>query len=326
MLRLFHSIFGAEKGPEHYPETLVREAIERAVDGTDPWLRGLSGYSRKLRPAVLHAIDHVVTLVDGMEDALELSRQRYDDDPQLRLFFISAEQIDKLLATDPVLTAFHGEAGHSAQSVWALLTMECEQRQVFGFEQQGEMIVRDVAQITVSMSGHRLIDPTAEQNETRRLLKRRAFDHLLTLALARIAAIQEVREDLVQHRTLLQSKLNYLQRGDWGFGGHGSDVPAPVAELQQKLDAIEIQLAEVGGDDRYLELNLAILIDVLANAEHQLWVEPLPLIVDRMGIRRNQASAEAPELVLTELHNKAGRRMVARLAMLPASAAGHARQ
>jgi len=318
MLRLFHSIFGTEKETDRYPETLVREAIERAVDGTDPWLRGLSGYRRKLRPAVLHAIDHVVALVDGLEDALELSQQRYDGDPQLRLFFISAEQIDKLLDSDPVLTAFHGEAGHSARPAWALLTMECEQRQAFGFEQQGEMIVRDVAQITVSMSGHRLLDPAADQNETRRLLKRRAFDHLLTLALARITAIKDIREDLVEHRTLLQSKLNYLQRGDWGFGGHGRNVPAPVAEMQQKLDDIEIKLSEVGGDDGYLELNLAILIDVLANAPQQLWVEPLPLIVDRMGIRRNQASTDAPELVLHELHNKAGRRLVARLVMLPA--------
>lgn len=317
MLRLFHSIFGTEKADENYPESLVREAIERAVDATDPWLRGLSGYRRKLRPAVVHAIDHVVALVDGMEEALDLSGQRYDDDPQLRLFFISAEQLDRLLAADPALSAFRAETGHSGQPAWALLTMECDQRQAFGFEQQGEMIVRDVARITVSMSAHRLLDPAVDPAETRRLLKRRAFDHLLTLALARIAAIKDIREDLVEHRTLLQSKLNYLQRGDWGFSGHGRDAPAPVAEIQQKLDDIEIKLSEVGGDDRYLELNLALLIDVLANAQEQLWVEPLPLIVDRMGIRRNQVSADAPELVLQELHNKAGRRLVARLVRLP---------
>lgn len=317
MLRLFHSIFGAEKSAGDYPESLVREAIERAVEATDPWQRGLSGYRRKLRPAVVHAIDHVVALVDGMEEALELSGQRYDDDPQLRLFFISAEQLEGLLAADPALTAFRAEAGNSGRPAWALLVMECEQRQIFGFEQQGDIILRDVAQTTVSMSAHRLFDPAADPAETRRLLKRRAFDHLLTLALARISAIKEVREDLVEHRTLLQSKLNYLQRGDWGFGGHGRDVPAPVAELQKKLGEIEAQLAEVGGDDHYLEMNLALLSDVLAHAEQQLWVEPLMLIVDRMGIRRERAAADAPELVLQELHNKEGRRLVARLVRVP---------
>jgi hypothetical protein len=52
MLRLLHSIFGSEQKGS-YPESLVREAIERAVEGTDPWLRGVSGYRRKLRPAVM---------------------------------------------------------------------------------------------------------------------------------------------------------------------------------------------------------------------------------------------------------------------------------
>ncbi len=38
MLKLLQSIFGSTKQGS-YPESLVREAIERAVDGTDPWLR-----------------------------------------------------------------------------------------------------------------------------------------------------------------------------------------------------------------------------------------------------------------------------------------------
>ena len=59
MLRIFYSIFGGDEEAGRYPDTLIKAAIERAVDGTDPWLRGLSGYPRKLRPAVLHAIDHV---------------------------------------------------------------------------------------------------------------------------------------------------------------------------------------------------------------------------------------------------------------------------
>ena len=70
MLRLFKSIFQKDDAPGRYPDSLVREAIERAVDGTDPWLRGLSGYRRKLRPAVVAAIDHVIALVDGLQPPL----------------------------------------------------------------------------------------------------------------------------------------------------------------------------------------------------------------------------------------------------------------
>ena len=321
MLRLFHSIFGVDSKAQRYPEKLVREATERAVDGTDPWLRGLAGYRRKLRPAVLHAIDHVVSLVDALESPLELSRENYGIDPYLRLFFISFEQLDKVVRTDPAVAAFRREAGQPSPPAWALLMMECERRRTFGAELVGATIMRDVAQVTVGMAGHRLLDPTADLAETRRLLKRRAFDHLLTLALARIAAVQDVREDLMRHRTLLQSKLSFLQRGDWGFSDPGREVPLPVSELQTQLEEIEAQLLEVGGDDRYIEKNLEILIDVLANAERQLWGQPLTLIVDRMGIMRSTTADDAPELTLTELHNQAGRQLVARLVKVPPASA-----
>jgi hypothetical protein len=318
LLRLFHSIFGTHKADQRYPDTLVNMAIERTVDSTDPWLRGLSGYRRKLRPAVVHAIDHVVAMVDNLGEVLELSSKSYDAEPELRLFFISTAQMNSLLKADPMLSAFRREAGHTAVPTWALLVMSCEQRQTFGVALQGATIVRDVSQITVSMSDHRLLDPTADLAETRRLLKRRAFDHLLTLALAEITAAQHVREDLAQHRSLLQAKLDFLQRGGWGFESPDQDVPPPEADLQRQLEVIDSQFSELGGDDLYLEKHLEILVDVLANAEHQLWAQPVPLIVDRMGIKHSMAAEDAPELTLTELHNKAGLRLIARLVMMPA--------
>ncbi len=320
MLRLFHSIFGDAPETDRYPESLVRAAIERAIDGTDPWLRGLSGYRRKLRPAVLHALDHVVSLVDGLEEPLELSRENYGSDPFLRLFFISTGQMETLLQDDRDLAVMRGAAGDSSATVWALLTMACERRGAFGVDLLGETIVRDVAQVTVSMAGHRLLDPATDLAESRRLLKRRAFDHLLSLALARIAAVEDVREDLLKRRTLLQAKHNMLENSNWGFSAPGNEMP-PLDEVHRQLDEIETQLLEFGGDDRYIEKHLEIVTDVLTSAEHQLWAQPLTLIVDRMGIQRRTAADDAPELVLTELHNAAGRRLVARMVCIPP---GHA--
>jgi len=320
MLRLFHSIFGNEPGANRYPETLVQAAIERAVGGNGPWLCGCSGYRRKLRPAVVHALDHVVALVDHLDEPIELSRQNYGSDPYLRLFFISFGQLDTLLRGDPALTALRSKAGASA-TAWALLVMACEQRGGFGVDLLGETIVRDVAQVTVSMAGHRLLDPTGDLAETGRLLKRRAFDHLLTLALRRIAAVEDIREDLLKRRTLLQAKHDMLEGRRWGFNESSRETP-PIDEVHQQLDDIEAQLLDFGGDDRYIEKHLEIVTDVLANAERELWVQPLPLIVDRMGIKRQVATADAPELTLTELHNAAGQRLIARLVQIPPSVAG----
>jgi hypothetical protein len=192
-----------------------------------------------------------------------------------------------------------------------------------GAELAGETIVRDVAQVTVGMAGHRLLDPCVDPIENRRLLKRRAFDHLLSLALARIAAVEDVREDLLRRRTLLQAKHDMLENSSWGFSDPSRETPPELNEVHRQLDDIEAQLLDFGGDDRYLEKNLEIVNDVLGNAERHFWTQPLTLIVDRMGIRRNTPADDAPELTLTELHNAAGRRVIAQLVKIPPVAAAH---
>jgi hypothetical protein len=316
MLRIFHALFGASADHERYPEELVEDAIERAVDGTNPWLRGLTGYRRRLRPAVMHAIDHIVALANSMQAPLELSPAAYGREPQLQLFFISSSHMEQILRADPALSAFRAVPGNADRPVWAELVMKCEQHRAFGADLLGETVVRDVPQVTVSMSGHRLLDPTADLAETRNHLMKRSYQHLLELALARIAAVENVREDLLQQRTLLQAKQEALGRTGWGFRS-ADESSAQEDELHRQLEDIDRQLREVGGDDAYLEKDLEILSDVLAHAEHQLWVDALTLIVDRMGIKRNVASADAPQLELRELHNAAGLVLVARMVMVP---------
>jgi len=102
-----------------------------------------------------------------------------------------------------------------AESVFALLIMELRERNVLGVALEGDQLRRDVAQVTVSFTKHRLVDPTATEDETRRLLKRRAFDHLLTLALGGIAESHGERSDLEHERTLLHNKIAALASGHW---------------------------------------------------------------------------------------------------------------
>lgn len=75
MLRLFQSILGIDRDPAsaHSPELITR-ALERAVDATDSRVRTVSGYQKELRPAVVHAVDHVFDLVDGLPAPLDITR------------------------------------------------------------------------------------------------------------------------------------------------------------------------------------------------------------------------------------------------------------
>jgi len=315
MLRFLQSIFGGvEQG--RYPESLVTEAIERAVDGTDPWLRALSGYKKKLRPAVLRAIDHVVALVNALPPPIAVGYGSYGSDPWLKAFFMSTAEMRQILGSDRNLAEFLKEPAAAASQVIALLMMEIQERVGFGVALSGDVVVHDVPQVTVSFVGHRLIDPSENEEKTRRQLMRRAYDHLLSIALGCITIVKGEREDLERRRMLLNAKLELLRRGGWGFDETGSSEKPQSAAMEEQLVQIEAKLQEVGGDDRMLEVYLGIVADVLGRPEEYLWSRQETLIVDRLGIKRSEPADDAPELKVGVLCNATGQNRVVTLVTL----------
>jgi hypothetical protein len=314
MLRLFQSIFGRNDAPGSYPKALIGEAIERAVDGTDPWLRGVTGYRRKLRPVVVTAIDHVISMVEGFHAPIELSQDSYARNPLLRACFVSSQQIQDLLNQDPALNAFRNQQCESRPAcVYALMMMHKDERQAFGAELMGDMLVRDVPQITVSFSHHRFIDLSADIEETKRLLKRRAYDHLLTLALNKIVVMRDERERLGRNRDLLQAKLNLFRLGRWGFDALDKTSAPTTEELEAEMAVIENQLLDLDGADQPIESHLKVVQDVLGSPQDYLWTRKVRLAIDPMGIKRNQPSNQAPELWVDQIQNSAGRDVIVSL-------------
>lgn len=303
MLRLLQSIFGKDKQGS-YPESLVMEAIERTVEGTDPWLRAVSGYRKKLRPAVIRAIDHVVKLVDALPPPVPMRLSGYSDDRLLKSFFISAAEMKQILAGDPSLAPFREVSAPTR--IVALLAMEKQENVAFGAGLSGDVVIRDVARVTVSFAAHRFLDPTGDEAETRRLLKRRAFDHLLGLALKRLTGMKSDREDLERRRTLLQAKLNLLEREGWGFDRAVAAVRHDVAAVEERLGEIELQLLDLGGDDM-LDAYLTTVADVVGMPGEYLWARNETIFVDRMGIKHQEPADDAPGLRLNMLYNAEGR-------------------
>lgn len=320
MLKLFQSIFpaGADKLGT-YPDDLIERAIERAVDGTDRRLRALTGYKKSLRPAVIHAIDHVVGLVDSLAPPLELDRRNYGTNAELNAYFASVDHMNEILSRDAEMRQWQkSPASTVAERVFALLIMELRERNVLGVALEGNELRHDVAQVTVSFNKHRLVDPTTVEDDNRRLLKRRAFDHLLTLALGGIAEAHGERSDLQRERDLLRSKLATLAAGHWGFGDDtdeaaGEAPPDPLA-LEQRIKDIDAQLSTLSTG--LLNTHLDVLVDVLARAEQNLRGESVTLSIDRQGVKQSQTSAQFPAITLATLHNSAGRSIVVRLASI----------
>ncbi len=313
MLKLFQCIFGNDTTTGSYSDSLVTDAIERAVDGTDPWIRAVGGYKKKLRPAVLCSIDHVMSLVDGMAPPIVVEPGIFDSDSLLRTFFISTADMRKILTSDRNLAEFHRRQAVTLPRVIALLVMEKQEKVFLGAELSGDIVLRDVPQIAVCFDAHHLLDPAANEEETRHQLKRRAYDHLLSLALRRISIIKTERGKLERYRALLQSKLNLLQRGGWGFVETTDDERLDVTGVEELLGKIETQLLELGGDDRMLEVYLGIVTDVLSRPEEHLWTRKEKLNVDRMGIKRSKAACDTPEVTLDMMSDDEGRNLAVSL-------------
>lgn len=316
MLRFFQSIFRSDTTAGKHPESLVKAAIERAVDSTDPWIRAVSGYKKKLRPSVIKAMDHVVTLADGMAPAIVVKPGSYDTDPKLRTFFISKADMRKILGNDRNLAEFRRKKAGPTSLISAMLAMELKESVFTGAALSGDIVLHDVPQVAVSFEAHRLYNPASSENETRRQLKIRAYDHLLSLALRRITIIKTEREKLEKYRMLLQAKLNLLQRGGWGFDEVLGDERLDVKEVEKQLARIESDLLEIGGDDHMLEVYLGVVLDVLGRPEEHLWFSKETLIIDQMGIKRRKTAGDTREVTLDVINNSEGRSLVVSLITL----------
>jgi hypothetical protein len=314
MLSFFQSIFGIEpEAPSGYPEHRVTQAIERAVDGTDPRLRALGDYAHELRPAVLMAINHVMSLTAGLPEPVELSRAGYRNDSRLAAFFASIEHMHEVIAADPRVMNFRlGPQGGSAYTVLALMVMQKKERTVLGMELNGERVRKDVQQTAVHFTAHRFEDLALRDEEFHDQIRRRTFDHLLQIALHRIATAREKRGELRQQQQLLQQKLRALDAGHWGFETSGEEGAQALSEadLQARIAELEAQLISMGADKGVLQIRLGLIKEVLSDAERQLMHHKTDLIVDRMGVKRQLGDEAVLELHLDEIQSALGQSMV----------------
>lgn len=316
MFKLFEQIFHRDAGPATtYPDELIHRAIERAVDATDPRMRMLSSYKKALRPAVIHAVDCVVTLVNGLFGPVPLSSEGWRSRAIVGALFASADSLRAVVACDRACRDFAMMHRLVKEPVTALLLAKCSEKHTFGYDVVDDRTVADVPLTVVSFDEHRLIGLAAHESETRRLLQLRAFDYLLAQALQEITAVKDVRQDLNTRKKLLRAKLDIVARSN----GRMADEPnlAGRHELQQKLDAIESALHEAGADADVLQGNLDIAIATLTDAGQRLRLEAQTLYLDNMHYLRPAGHPGAVELSLQMLRDNHDGAMVAQLVAIP---------
>jgi hypothetical protein len=126
------------------------------------------------------------------------------------------------------------------------------------------------------------------------------------MALARVAEVGGERETLEASQSVLRAKLRAVRSARMDFSEGGGEAPPDAAALEAKLADIESQLAATGTGSTVIAKHLDLVAESLLRAEEQLWVAPVTILMDRLGIKQAAPGNTTIELQLRELHNAAG--------------------
>lgn len=280
--------------PDRVTNELVDWAVDKAVTLTNPRLKLLPGYQQRLAPAVASSIDFLRAQVPLLPCAHPLSAKTWSSDPALRAFFVAPTDIPAVLGGSGNLRTFFDKFPE-LDAAYLILGMSFKEQRVFGMALHGEMVQRDVAQISVSFSDHRARICSHDEARLRRIVGVEVFEYLVAHALAEIGEERVERRELQENRSLIRSRLRLLQQHGPGLGSMFGAEPAARSEqekLAAKLLDNERQLEALGGSESVLESEIETLISVLNAPQKVLNFEAKRLRLDTMNVVRDARSNE----------------------------------
>jgi len=295
----------AAKADARARDNELRVAIEHVVDAINPKLRAVSGYRKKLKPAVARSLAFSAGLVEQLPAAVEVNGKAWSKDPTVRAFFSGVGDLQRVYSrSDEVHEYFERHA--DGESCYALLSMLRKERSVLGMEMHGDVMRRDVRQTSVSFTDHRVVKPVSSQAALRKELEQRAFEALVTYALECITQRVSSRNSLQEQRQLLDMQLRLAHAKSAsltplleGKGGEVIDIEALRKRREQTEEELEQLRTGLTTLDDYIER----ISEVLGDPQAHLRVGRVSMRLNKMNIKlEGAASAEdGHQLELTEV-------------------------
>lgn len=285
--------YRAQKYEQRQKASALVELVERMVQDSDPSIRMVSGYRRRLRRPVETALEYIEGLISSIPGPYGLFPGSWDKDPLIHALFVSPEELRSLLRNTADLKTFFQES--AMETAVALLTATRRERTILGTTQEGGILRRDVPQAAVEFLDHRLVAPAATEEELRRELVRRGLNLMATHTLEEILRIHSIREELSKERRMLALQLKIRHGRERGLDRlltGESRRNAGSMEARQLLEEIDKQLMELdpgsGGPQEFLRR----LETVLLGPSQFLTEKTIGMRLNWMGIKLEEGSTE----------------------------------
>jgi hypothetical protein len=290
-----------------FPERDLNRYLDLTVDTIDPRLRSVPGYKRKLRPALSASLSYVNDLIEAIPGPVEVCRQTFSRDPQVRAFFVSVDHMREVFSNCKEVRDFFKDPMHAGEDAcYAFLVMNRHERHTLGIDLEGDYLRRDVQQTQVSFTNHRVVKPADSEGKVRRDLCERALENIVGEALGRIAAIQTRRAELAARRTQLrikrkQRQIHFRALDALLTGGCESDTECRA--LDAELADVEQALRASAGHLATLNDTVEQLCDVLTHPSDYCRLDRRSLCVDNVGVKVDNGSSRAGhEVHFADIH------------------------
>jgi hypothetical protein len=294
---------GAASDGERRRHPALREAIDLVVTGTEPRLRGVSNYGRKLAPAVARMLEYFDACGAWLAAPVAVSAAAWSADPLVRTLFASPGELQELFSASKELRAFF-QAHPECPEAYVGLGATRVERRTLGMALSGEVLQREVAQTLVSFADYRVFGACASEAELRRSVERRGFGFLIGEALEQIVEEQNCRLGLEHEQHMLDLKLKALEhkRGaaDSLLGASG-ELDAQIGELRARAQRGRHTLGEARASLATLEDYVAHICDVLGRPERYMTQERVTLRVNRMNVKVESPDEPGDELTFSEV-------------------------
>lgn len=273
-------------------EKALAQAIEQVLKASAPLACSLRDCRRDLRSPVQNALDYLRRAIAAIPGPVALSPELWGQDPLLHALFVDAEEMKAVLAADRRLRTFFSQ--HRQPQAFALLTATKQERTIFASVLEGGIVRRDVPQTAVEFHDHRFVDPASAAEDTRRALKQRALNALVTQVLERLLSIRALKDELKEQQRILSIQFKIQQTRMQGLdalkANDASLESAPPSEPQVLAD-IARQLQELDAESDSPEEYLRQLTSVLNAPQQALAVTPISLRLNWMGVKQAEVSS-----------------------------------
>jgi hypothetical protein len=304
--RVVSTLFGQADVKDAAEQRLLADTIEMIVDTVEPRVRLHPSYRKKLQGCVSATIAYLRSAGKTPLEPVLLTRAKWGEDARVNAFFARADDVPVFLGRSGELRAFFDDpANAGVGEAFALLGMRKEEKTIFAPRLEGAILTQDVAQTVVNFSDHRLVAPSATEQQTRLEVGRRIVRRLAQVALSRIVALDQKAVGLQQQKGYLSTRLRMLNLARDGMEGIVDD-PATISE---QIRAVERELKEtmegyVEAKSRLatLEGYISEIHDVFSHPEAHVALTQSDLRINRMGIKLDDATEERHNaLTLAEL-------------------------